>query len=83
MNRKGRPSISELMSNPLLIEAALQKAGRAALREHALLGHSVPIAEDGKVVWIAPDEILRRLAEDEKSKGLPASGPANPAQSAS
>ena len=37
---------------------ALQKAGLEARRRHALEGRSVPIIEDGKIVWLTPEMIL-------------------------
>ncbi len=37
---------------------ALQKAGLEARRRHALEGRSVPIMEDGKIVWLTPEMIL-------------------------
>jgi hypothetical protein len=40
---------------------AIQKGVREALRESALLGHSVCVWRDGKVVWLTPAEILAKL----------------------
>ena len=37
---------------------ALQRAGLEARRRHALEGRSVPILEDGKIVWLTPEMIL-------------------------
>jgi hypothetical protein len=55
--------------NPLELEAALQKAGREARRRHALEGRSVPILEDGKIVWLTPEMILAaEAAENEKGQ---------------
>jgi hypothetical protein len=42
---------------------AIQRGVREALREHALLGHSISVWEDGKVVWLTPAEVLKRLDE--------------------
>ena len=39
-----------------LIEAA-QKAVRAALREHKLMGNSIAIWRNGRVVLLSPEEI--------------------------
>jgi hypothetical protein len=39
------------------IEAAMQKAVRQALRRHKLLGESVAVSRDGKVVIVPPEEI--------------------------
>lgn len=48
-----------------LIEKKLQRAGREAIRQHALAGRSVPVAEDGKIVWLTPDEIFARIGRSE------------------
>ena len=40
------------------LEVALQRAGLEARRRHALEGRSVPILEDGKIVWLTPEQIL-------------------------
>ena len=39
------------------IEAAMQRATRMAIRRHKLLGESIAISRDGKVVILSPDEI--------------------------
>ena len=52
------------------LEAGLQKAGLEARRRHALEGRSVPIIEDGKIVWLTPEMILAAdAAQKEKEKG--------------
>jgi hypothetical protein len=40
---------------------ATQEGVRDALREHALLGRSVSIWRDGKIVWLSPAEIPEEL----------------------
>jgi len=51
------------------LDIALQRAGREARRRHALEGRSVPIIEDGKIVWLTPEQILADDAQhDEKSQ---------------
>jgi hypothetical protein len=42
---------------------AIQRGVDTALRESALLGHSVCIWRDGKVVWLTPAEVLAKLAD--------------------
>lgn len=44
--------------DPKKLEAGLQRAGHEARRRHALEGRSVPIMEDGKIVWLTPEMIL-------------------------
>ena len=55
--------------DPLELQVALQKAGREARRRHALEGRSVPILEDGKIVWLTPEMIFAaEAAENEKGQ---------------
>ena len=46
--------------------AAIDQAVREAMRDevlsHAREGRSVPTFRDGRVVWITPEEILKRFA---------------------
>jgi hypothetical protein len=48
----------DIFGTPGLVEAAMQKAVRQALRRHKLLGESVAVSDEhGKVVILSPDEI--------------------------
>ena len=51
---------------------AIQEGVRDALREHELLGHSVCVWRDEKVVWLSPAEILEELRRTDPANG---SGP--------
>ncbi|HKA07472.1 MAG TPA: hypothetical protein VKD71_09460 [Gemmataceae bacterium] len=51
---------------------AVRKGVRGALREHALLGRSVSIWRDGKIIRLSPAEILAEL--DAESSKSPAEG---------
>lgn len=44
---------------------AIQGAVREAVREHALLGRSVCVWRDEKVVWLLPEEILAEFGRSE------------------
>jgi hypothetical protein len=48
---------------------AIQEGVRDALREHALLGRSVSIWRDGKIVWLTPPEILEELRRTDPDNG--------------
>ncbi len=63
MNVETKQSISELLANHSLINAAITRAVRAAVLDHARAGLPVATLEDGKVVWIQPDEILALFDE--------------------
>jgi hypothetical protein len=52
-----RPRLEELLANDALIEKALQRAARQALRQHRLLGVPIATWRDGRVVVIPPEEI--------------------------
>lgn len=62
MNEQPQRSISELMADNDLITAAITRAVRQAVLEHARAGRPVATWEDGKVVWIQPEEIFARAA---------------------
>ncbi len=57
----GRPerigSPAELVQDAELVEKALAKAVSDALRHHKRAGNAVPEWKDGKVRWLAPEEI--------------------------
>jgi hypothetical protein len=63
MNDESKPSISELLANHSLINAAITRAVRAAVLDHVRAGRPVATWENGKVVWIQPAEILVRFGE--------------------
>jgi hypothetical protein len=48
--------IARVQDTPLML-AALRRGAQAALRQHKLLGYPIAVWEDGKVVWIPPEEI--------------------------
>ena len=54
---------------------AIQRGVREALRESALLGHSVCVSRDGKIVWLSPEEVLAKFGRSE-SANRSANGPA-------
>jgi len=45
------------MNDDKAVTAALANGVRAALRRHKLLGESIVVWRDGKVVWIQPEDI--------------------------
>jgi hypothetical protein len=51
-------SAKEFFAQADAVEAAVQQAVAEALRVHKLLGHTVVGWRDGKVVWIAPQDIV-------------------------
>lgn len=51
-------SLADLLADQELMLAVVQRAMRTAVLSHARAGHPVATWRDGKVVWIAPQEIL-------------------------
>ena len=47
----------ELMKDDKAVTAAIAKGVRAAIRRHKLLGESIVVWKNGKVVWIKPEDI--------------------------
>jgi hypothetical protein len=60
-NPQSSPSIADLLADHELITAAINRAVRQAVLEHALAGNPVATWKDGKVVWIQPEEILAQF----------------------
>jgi hypothetical protein len=69
MDKTHRPSIAELLADRALIEAAIQRAVREAVLTHARAGHAVAEWRDGKVVWVPPEEVMRRWAGEAPANG--------------
>ena len=49
--------IGERLADLNGMQAALAAGVRAAVRRHKLLGNPIAVWRDGRVVWLAPDEI--------------------------
>jgi hypothetical protein len=54
-------SISEMIDDDDLMTEAIRKGVHEELLSHARAGNSVPVSENGQIVWLSPDEIYRRL----------------------
>jgi hypothetical protein len=52
-----RKSVGELFKEGTAIDAALRRAVQDALRRHKLLGNTVVVWQDGKVVRLQPQDI--------------------------
>jgi hypothetical protein len=60
MSEPTRPPLAELLADRTAIAAAIQSAIQQAIIAHAKAGNPVATWEDGKVVWLQPEEILSR-----------------------
>jgi hypothetical protein len=50
-------SLGERLKDTRLIERALARAVRKALLRHKQAGNPIAVWQDGRVVWIAPEDI--------------------------
>jgi hypothetical protein len=63
MSEQSRPADRKLPVDGSLIDAAIARAVREAVLQHARAGNPVATVRDGKVVWIPPEEIRAQIAE--------------------
>lgn len=57
MDSRSGPDISRLFEEVTPIERALRRAVREALRQHKRAGNPIAEWQDGKVVWIQPEDL--------------------------
>jgi hypothetical protein len=58
---KRTQSISEMIDDDDLMTEAIRQGIREELLSHARAGNSVPVSENGQIVWWSPEEIYRHL----------------------
>lgn len=68
MNAPSNSSIAERLADNALITAAIQKAVREAVLRHARAGNPVADWQNGRVVWVSPEEVLASLASESPTK---------------
>jgi hypothetical protein len=54
-------SISDMIDDDELMTEAIRQGVCEELLSHAKAGNSVPVSENGKLVWLSPEEIYQRL----------------------
>jgi hypothetical protein len=64
--RNGYDDALDVFGTPRRVEAGMARAVREALRRHKLLGESIAVSRDGKVVIVPPEEIE---VSDEDDRG--------------
>jgi hypothetical protein len=57
MSDAPRKTVGQLFKEGTAIDAALRRAVQDALRRHKLLGNTVVVWQDGKVIRLQPEEI--------------------------
>jgi len=58
IRNKQNDKIAETFANPEKITQALALGVRDALKKHKQAGNSIVVWREGKIVWIAPEEIV-------------------------
>ena len=58
MTESNGRTIDDLISDHALVERAVRKATREALRRHKALGVPIAVERDGRVEWIEPEDII-------------------------
>jgi hypothetical protein len=61
MAEEPKRSIAEMIADSELMTEAIRQGVREELLSHARAGNSVPVSENGQIVWLSPDEIYQRL----------------------
>ena len=54
-------SISDMIDDDELMTEAIRQGVREELLSDAKAGNSVPVSDNGKIVWLSPEEIYQRL----------------------
>ncbi len=57
------PSLRDRLADSGAVSAALNRAAREAVLDHARAGNPVATMRDGKVVWLQPGEVFALVAE--------------------
>jgi len=57
MNETNNQQIEEIFAEGNSIDKALNNAVQKAVWQHKILGNSIAVWRDDKVVWISPEEI--------------------------
>lgn len=61
MGEQRERSIHEMLDDDDLCTEAIRRGVHEELLSQARAGNSVPVSENGQVVWLSPDEIYKRL----------------------
>ena len=61
MAEERKRSLAEMLEDDELMTEAIRQGVHEELLSHARAGNSVPVSENGKIVWLSPEEIYQRL----------------------
>ena len=71
MATRNHKNVNTIMKEGTLVDAALVAGVREALERHRRAGQSVVESRNGKIVWLTPDEIKKRLEKIDNKKNRP------------
>jgi hypothetical protein len=57
MTNESPRDISEILSDPNVVIEAINEATQEAVRRHKQMGVPMAIWKDGRVTWVAPEEL--------------------------
>ena len=69
--------ISEILSDPAVVVQAAIEAAQDAIRRHKQMGFPMAVWRDGKVAWVAPEELERKEEEKQISDKINREGEAS------
>jgi hypothetical protein len=61
MAEERQRTIAEMVADSELMTEAIRQGVNEELLSQAKAGNSVPVSENGQIVWLAPAEIYQRL----------------------
>jgi hypothetical protein len=61
MAEERKRSLAEMLEDDELVTEAIRQGVREELLSHARAGNSVPVSENGQIVWWSPAEIYQHL----------------------
>lgn len=61
MAEERKRPLADILRDTTIMTEAIRQGVREELLSHARAGNSVPISENGAIVWLSPEEIYRRL----------------------
>jgi hypothetical protein len=61
MSKPTSCTVAEKLKDRASITKAIQRGVREAILTHAHAGHPIVVWQNGKVVWLSPEEVFRLL----------------------
>ncbi|MFO0928165.1 MAG: hypothetical protein U0736_14195 [Gemmataceae bacterium] len=71
MTPSSHRSIADILTDVDLMNEILGRAFQEAILDHARAGYPIATSRDGQVVWVPPEEILARFANEANATPRP------------